>query len=113
MDISRFTIGLRITGYDSLAKCIAVLRKYTGDLSISELQKRIDNHENAVECSRIVEKDVRKINRCYKELVKSGAEVEIYDSGRRSSHQQLLNLIGSHIETAREVMEQMDSEAEE
>ncbi len=64
-------------------------------------------------CSYISHSGVRSIRKCYDELTKIGAEVEIYEHEELSSREFLSNLIGSHRQTEREVGEQIEREVAE
>ncbi len=103
-------VGLKIKSASSMAKCIAILRKYN-PVSMAEIKNAIETGEYVLTCSYISHPGIRKIRKCYDELVKSGQEVEIYEHDRLTTRELISNLIASHRKTEREVREQMEEEA--
>ncbi len=112
MDYKVGQIGLKIKSAGSLAKCIAIIRKYN-PVSMAEIKKAIDANDYVLTCSYISHPGVRSIRKCYDELTKIGADVEIYEHDKLSSREFISNLIGSHRQTEREVAEQIEKEVAE
>ncbi len=71
-------IGLKISKYDSLAKCISIIRKFDSG-SMSDIKKRILNHEYILQYSRIDGDGLKNIIKCYNALTSSGIFVELYE----------------------------------
>jgi len=112
MDFEVGIIGLKIKSAGSIAKCIAIIRKYN-PISMAEIKNAIEKNDYVLTCSYISHPGVRKIRKCYDELTKIGAEVEIYEHEDLTSREFISNLIGSHRQTEREVAEQIDREVAE
>ena len=103
-------IGLVIRSTPSMAKSIAIIRKYN-PVAMSEIKKAIESGDYVLTCEYSDESGVRKIRRCYDQLTKAGMSVEIYEHERLTSREILTNLIQSHRQTEREVRAQVEAEA--
>ena len=106
------TIGLIITSYTSIAKCISIIRKYNA-ISIGEIRKLIENSKFIFEVDYTSHSGVRKLSKCYDELAKNGIECEIIVLGEPENREFLSNLMGSHRQTEIEVQAQIDQEVGE
>ncbi len=112
MEYQAGQIGLKIKSTGSIAKCIAILRKYN-PISMAEIKKAIETNNYVLTCSYISHPGVRMIRKCYDELTKAGITVEIYERDRLTDREYISNLIGSHRQTEREVAAQVDREVAE
>ena len=104
-------IGLVVKSAGSVTKCISIIRKYNPS-SMSEIKKAIDTELFVFDCEYIDDSGVRKVRRCYDELIKAGASVEIYADGFLSSREFISNLLGSYQEIAEETQTMIDAEVE-
>ena len=102
-------IGLKITSISSMAKSIAIIRKYN-PVSMSEIKSSIESGKYVLECSILSHPGVRQIRKCYDELKKIGNEVELYECDELISREIISNIIASHRQTEREVRAQVDAE---
>jgi len=115
MDYVPGYIGLKITYVPSLAKCISIMRKYSS-ASMSEIRKHIENSEYILLSESINTSGIKKIRKCYDELLKNDISAEIYEryeTDELISRQLLSNLIESHHITANEVAEAVNLEVGE
>ena len=104
-----YRIGLVLKSYDSVAKCISIIRKHT-PASIAEIKSAIDTGDFVFCCEYTSDSGVRKVRRCYDELVKTGATVEIYEDGRLTTREFISNLLSSYHEIEKETQDQIDAE---
>lgn len=102
-------IGLVINSAGSIAKCISVIRKYN-PVSMSEIKAAIENHSFVFDCEYTDDSGIRKVRRCYDELLKAGANVEIYEDGDLTTRKFISNLLESYREIDRETQAQIDAE---
>ena len=107
-DISE-NIYLKITKYDSIAKCVSILRKYTS-ASMGEIKSAIESKDFVYHSKHVSHPGVKKLAKCYDELTAAGIEVEIYELGMITSREIIGNLIQSHKQTEKEVEEQIELE---
>lgn len=115
MDYVPGSIGLKITNVPSWANCISIMRKYSSS-SIAEIKNCIENHEYILLSPSVNTSGIKKIRKCYDELIKNNISAEIYEryeTDELISRQLLSNLIESHRITANEVTETMNSEIAE
>ena len=102
-------IGLVIKSADSVAKCISIIRKYN-PVSMSEIKKAMENHSFVFDCEYTSNSGVRKVRRCYDELVKAGATIEIYEDGDLTTREFISNLLNTYQEIDKEIQAQIDAE---
>lgn len=102
-------IGLVVKSATSVANCISIIRKYN-PISIADIKKAMDTAQFVFDCEYTDDSGVRKVRRCYDELVKSGATVEIYADSFPSSREFLSNLLGTYREIADETQAMIDEE---
>ena len=103
------TIGIKIKEASSMAKSISIIRKYN-HISISEIKEAIDSYDYVLSCPYTSHSGVRKIRKCYDELIRTGNDVKIYEHDRITTRDFISNLIESHKQTDKEVQEQIDAE---
>jgi len=104
-------IGLVIKSADSVAKCISIIRKYN-PISMVEIKSAIENKTFVFDCDYTNDSGVRKVRRCFDELVKTGATVEIYEDGDLTTREFISNLLNSYQEIDKEIQDQIDAEVE-
>ena len=109
MYIENDAIGLVVKSCPSMAKCISVIRKYR-PISMAEIKKDIETGHYVFECEYINTSGLQMLRKCYDELVKLGAVVEIYEQGRLTTRQFISNLIGSYRSIERETEMMIDLE---
>lgn len=105
-------IGLIIKSTDSMAKCISIIRKYN-PVSIGEIKGAIESRKFVFWCKYTSDSGIRKVRRCYDELVKTGADVEIYEDGELTTRELISNLIDTYKEIATETEAMIDAEVAE
>jgi hypothetical protein len=102
-------LGLKIKSTSSMAKCISIVRKYN-PISMADIKSTIESGNYIFTTTVISHSGVRTLRKCYDELVKSGADVEIFERGKPITRELVSNLISSHRQTEREVRAQVDAE---
>lgn len=102
-------IGLVIKSADSVAKCISIIRKYN-PVSMSEIKTAIESNSFVFDCDYTNNSGVRKVCRCFDELVKVGATVEIYEDGDLTTREFISNLLNSYQEIGKEIQNHIDAE---
>lgn len=105
-------IFLKILSYDSIAKCISILRKYT-TASVGDIKKAIEANDFVYSSEHISHPGVIRLAQCYDELTAAGIKVEIYELGLPCSREILGNLIESHKLTEDEIEKEIDLELAE
>ena len=105
-------VGLVVKSTNSIGKCISIIRKYNSR-SIGEIKTAIDTKQFVLDCNITSVSGLRKIRRCYDELVKSEASVEIYEDGDLTTREFISNLLGSYHEIEKETQAMIDAEVEE
>ena len=102
-------IGLIIRSCNSTAKCISIIRKYN-KISMADIKNAIDNEYFVLSCDYTDDSGIRKVRRCYDELTKIGAVVDIYEDGVLSSREFISNLIDTYREIEEETQTMIDAE---
>ncbi len=105
-------IGLVVKSVSSMAKCISIIRKYN-PISMAEIRNAIDNGQFVFYCKYTSDSGIRKVRRCYDELVKSGAVVEIYEDGDLTTREFISNLVDTYREIEAETEVAIDAEVAE
>ena len=98
-------IGLVIKSADSTAKLISIIRKYN-PVSMAEIKKSIEHGDFVFDCDYTSDSGIRKVRRCYDELVKAGAIVD----GDLTTREFISNLIDTYQEIEEETQEMIDVE---
>ena len=78
MDYVPGYIGLKITNVPSWANCISIMRKYSSS-SIAEIRNCIDQNAYILLSPSINTSGIKKIRKCYDELLKNNISAEIYE----------------------------------
>lgn len=102
-------VGIKIQTTSSLAKTISILRKYN-PVSIAEIKSKIEANDYVLLCLYTSHSGVRKIRKCYDELIMAGNIVALYEHDRLTSREFICNLINSHRQTEKEVLAQVEAE---
>ncbi len=102
-------LGLRIKTTSSMAKCISIVRKYN-PISMSDIKSAIESGNYVFTTTVISHSGVRTLRKCYDELIKCGADVEILERDKPIAREQVSNLVSSHRQIEREVRTQVDEE---
>ena len=102
-------IGLVVKSANSVAKCISIIRKYN-PISISSIKAAIESNSFVFDCDYTNNSGIRKVRRCYDELVNAGATVEIYEDGDLTTREFISNLLNSYREIDKEIQDQIDAE---
>ena len=105
-------MALKVKKYSSIAKVISILRKYSA-ISMGEIKSAVEQNQFILEVDYLSISGIRKLRRCYDELLKAGIECDIYDEDEEVISRQIMN---NWIETLRgtekDTMAQMAAEAE-
>ena len=102
-------IGLVIISAASVAKCISIIRKFN-PISMSEIKTAIESNSFVFDCNYTNTSGIRKVRRCYDELVKAGAIVEIYEDGDLTNREFITNLLNSYRKIDKDIQNQIDAE---
>lgn len=100
-------IGIKIKDTDKIAKCINIIRKYTG-LPIGEIRDRIINNQYVILCGYTDEEGIKNVVNAYREITSLGVNVEIYEHDRITTIDFLINLLEMYGEIADEIQEMDD-----
>ena len=107
--ITEDRIGLVIKSTNSTAKCISIIRKYN-PVSMGEIKSNLESGNFVIDCDYTSDSGIRKIRRCYDELVKAGTVVEIYEDGDITTREFISNLLDTYQEIAEETQQMIDEE---
>ncbi len=102
-------LGIKITHYDSLSKCISILRKYRHD-SMSDIKNSIESNDFVYACDYLDDEGLVELIKCYDELSEAGCKIDIYDLGRIGSRELLCNLHESHEITHQQTLAAIEAE---
>ena len=103
-------IGLIIKSYMSVAKCIAVVRKYN-PLAIGEIRRLIETEDYVYSCRYVDDATIlRLLRNCLDELSENGATVEIREHGRVTTRDFISNLIESYYAIEEETRRTVEEE---
>ncbi|MDM5155476.1 hypothetical protein QUF88_17210 [Bacillus sp. DX1.1] len=106
-------VAIRISPNGSLNKYIVLLRKYTS-LGITEIKNKIENKDFFAETDANDTDEMEDLKELVDNLLKLGAEVEIFDSDEYSkgvfdyqeiSHQEFMN----NIDQLKEIIEELQN----
>ena len=77
---------------------------------MAEIKNAIDAGHFVFDSDYIDDSGIRRVRRCYDELLKAGAKVEIYEDGNLTTREFISNLLGSYKEIAIETEAMIDAE---
>lgn len=103
-------IGIKAANTDFSAAIAKIVRKYR-DISLSEIKTIVLEGNYLYECDYVDEQGIKVILSIDSELNKSEIVTVIYEHDRITNREFLNNLLGSYVETAEQVEEEMDREA--
>ena len=102
-------IGIKIKTQGQLAACVKVLKGYT-EKSMGEIKTAIENNDFVYECRFVDGNGIKKLISIYKELSAANIETEIYEHGRLTDVEFLLNLTNSYVGIDADVDRMIDEE---
>ncbi|SEP68284.1 hypothetical protein SAMN02910289_00334 [Lachnospiraceae bacterium RM5] len=105
-------IGIKISQYNSLAKCINIIRKYR-EASINDIKSEIESHEFIFTCDFTDTIGLNNLITCYDELSKEGAILTIQEQDRVITRDVLQNLSQMHKELHEETLSEIDNEVDD
>lgn len=108
-DYTPSEIGLKIASTTSMATCVSIIRKYN-PVSMAEIKDIIDSNKYVLTSSVIDDSGMKKIKKCYDELIRSGATVEIYERDEIITPELVSNIINTNLQINLEVQAQIDAE---
>lgn len=109
MEYTVGTVGIKILSSESIAKSISIIRKYN-PLSMGEIKSTIEKNEYVLISTIIDHSGVKKVAKCYDELLKNGIETQLFERDKPIDRDLITNLMNSHRQTDMEVQAQVDSE---
>ncbi len=105
-------IGLKISSYSSLSKCISIIRKYR-NVSISSVKQEIEAHDFIFVCDFTDTANLIKLIACHDDLINAESSVTIQEQNRLITREVLLNLLQMHKDLYEETIASLDAEVEE
>ena len=105
-------IGIKITKYDSMSKCISIIRNYRPD-SIGIIKSEIESNDFIFVCDFTDTPSLKKMLKCFDELSKNGCTLIIQDEDEIISREMLLNTLQMHKEIHEETLAAIEAEVED
>lgn len=99
-------IGLKIESYKSFAECAKVVRQFQ-NYSISELKKRIDEHDYILCYACTDDSGIKKVIKCYEELTAIGNDISLYELDHRLT---TIELVRNRDQMYDEISNEIDDE---
>lgn len=87
--MTELIIGLKVEAYPSLAACAKIIRQFES-YSLSELKKRLEDHDYILCYDSADNIGVKNVIQCYDQLVAAGAEVSLYELDHRPTTIELI-----------------------
>ncbi len=106
------SIGIAITEYNSLSKCISIIRKYR-NCSMAEIKSEIDSKDFVFVCDYTDTEELNKLIECHDELANEGCLLIIQEQDRPITRTILQNLKEMHDAIHEETMSMIDMEVGE
>ncbi len=107
------TMALKVKAYPSIAKVISIIRKYSSS-SMGEIKSAVEHDQLIFEVDYLSISGIRKLRRCYDELLKAGIECDIYDEDEEVISREIIsNWIEALRDTEKDTMAQMASEGDD
>lgn len=106
-----YITGIKMADAIVSAKAISIFRKYT-NASMSDIKNKIVNHEYIFSCESSETSDLRKVKRCYNELIKAGLNAELFESSNGFTEQITPELLNNEIQTNCEIEAEIDAQCE-
>ncbi|SDB40108.1 hypothetical protein SAMN02910298_01959 [Pseudobutyrivibrio sp. YE44] len=102
-------IGIKVKTKDQITSCIKVLRSYT-ELSMGEIKQLISSDDYVYECRFVDGKGIKKIISICNDLNAVNVETEIFEHGRTTNIEFLMNLVNTYSEIEADVDRIIDEE---
>lgn len=109
--MGEYITGIKIADANVSAKAISIFRKYT-NASMSEIKNKITSHEYVYSCETSETNDLRKVKKCYKELIAANINAELFETINGFTDPISLELLGNQIQTTREIEAEIDAQCE-
>ena len=109
MDYKPGFVCLKIKEYSSIAKCVSILRKYN-PVPMSEIRNAIESNAYVLSYKYTSDSGLRKIRKCYDELLKNGIVAEIYEHDSLTTREFISNLLNTYNEIDQETQDMIDDE---
>jgi len=106
---SKRDIGIKITQYKSLPKCINIIRKYR-DASIGKIKTEIESNEFIYACDFTDTTGLNSLIACHDELYNEGAVLTIQEQDRLITREILQNLSQMHKDIHEDTLAEIDEE---
>lgn len=102
-------IGIKITQYESLSKCISILRTYRNE-SMGVIKSEIESNDFIFVCDFTDTPSLKQMLKCYDELTGIGCVLTIQEQMRMIPREILINLLQMHKEINEEALAAIDAE---
>ncbi len=102
-------LGIKITQYDSLSKCISTIRNYRSE-SMGVIKSEIESNDFIFVCDFTDTPSLKQMLKCYDELTDIGCVLTIQEQMRMISREILINLLQMHQEIHEETQAAIDAE---
>lgn len=105
-------IGIKITQYESLSKCINTIRKHRNE-SIGVIKSEIESTDFIFVCDFTDTPSLNQMLKCYDDLTKIGCTLTIQEQTRMISREILTNLLQMHKEIHEETLAVIEAEVDD
>jgi hypothetical protein len=102
-------IGIKITQYESLSKCISIIRNYRNE-SMGVIKSEIESNDFVFVCDFTDTPNLKIMLKCHDKLAKLGCSLTIQEQRRMIPREILLNLLQMHKEIHEETLAAIDAE---
>ena len=102
-------LGIKITQYDSLSKCISIIRNYRSE-SMGVIKSEIESNDFIFVCYFTDTPSLKQMLKCYDELTDIGCVLTIQEQTRMIPREILINLLQMHKEIQEETQAAIDAE---
>lgn len=102
-------IGIKITQYESLSKCISIIRNYRSE-SMGVIKSEIESNDFIFVCDFTDTPNLKLMLKCHDELTQLGCTLSIQEQGRMIPREIILNLLQMHKEIHEETLAAIDAE---
>ena len=105
-------LGIKITQYESLPKCISIIRNYRSD-SMGLIKSEIESNDYIFVCDFADTLNIKQLLKCSDDLTEIGCTLQIQDGDEVISREIILNILQSHKEIHEETLAAIDAEVGE
>ena len=102
-------LGIKITQYDSLSKCISIIRNYRSE-SMGVIKSEIESNDFVFVCDFTDTPSLKRMLKCYDELTDIGCVLTIQEQMGMIPRKILINLLQMHKEIQEETQAVIDAE---